>query len=187
MERPTPHWAPVALVSRAMAGETSAAEALVATIWARCFTCAAAAIGDRNMAQDAALEACAIIHQKIRSLKHIEAFDSWVYRIVIREAGRVRRRHASIQPPHARGLSADSTTAIDVWRALSDLPPVLRDATVLFYFEDLQSDEIATILRIPHATVRTRLARARERLRGLLHNYSENFTRTNLEEVKHAR
>ena len=45
--------------------------------------------------------------------------------------------------------------ALDVWRALSALSPELRDVTVLFYFDDLKSEEIAAILRIPHATVRT--------------------------------
>ncbi len=60
---------------------------------------------------------------------------------------------------------------VDVWRALAKLSPELRDVTVLFYFDDLRSNEIAGILRIPHPTVRTRLARARERLRGLLDNY----------------
>jgi pyrimidine operon attenuation protein/uracil phosphoribosyltransferase len=52
--------------------------------------------------------------------------------------------------------------------ALSDLSPQLRVVTVLFYFDDLKTQDIARILRIPHATVRTRLARARERLKSML-------------------
>jgi RNA polymerase sigma-70 factor, ECF subfamily len=60
---------------------------------------------------------------------------------------------------------------MDVWRALAALSPQLREVTVLFYFDDLPTDEIAGILGIPHATVRTRLLRARERLRSLLGDY----------------
>lgn len=68
---------------------------------------------------------------------------------------------------------AADTASIDIWRALAELPPALREVTVLFYFDDLKTEEIAGILSIPHATVRTRLARARERLRALLGDYSD--------------
>jgi DNA-directed RNA polymerase specialized sigma24 family protein len=40
--------------------------------------------------------------------------------------------------------------------------------TVLFYFDDLTTEEIAHTLGVAHATVRTRLLRARERLRAVL-------------------
>ncbi|MGZ3497072.1 MAG: RNA polymerase sigma factor [Vulcanimicrobiaceae bacterium] len=180
-------WAPPELISAALTGDESAAERLVEAIWPACFTFAAAVIGDWNLAQDAAQEACIIVHQNITSLRYGPAFDSWLYRIVIRESGRVRRRHAASGPSmYAHGFGSDVTATMDVWRALADLPPVLRDVTVLFYFDDLKSDEIAGILHIPHATVRTRLARARERLRGLLDNYGNEQQSRHHEVKKHA-
>jgi RNA polymerase sigma-70 factor (ECF subfamily) len=124
------------------------------------------------LAQDAAQETCIIVHHKIATLRDCDAFDSWLYRIVIRESGRVRRRHASkAAPTYTHSVGSDPTASMDVWHALADLPPVLRDVTVLFYFEDLKTEEIAGILGVPHATIRTRLARARDRLRVLLGNY----------------
>lgn len=165
-------WAPPEIVSAALAGGEAAAEQLVAAIWPGCFRLAATVIGDASLAQDAAQEACVIVHRKVRSIRSAGAFDTWLYRIVMREAARVRRRHRDTRQSAFQRLAAsDDTTALDVWRALGSLSPEFRDVIVLFYFDDLKSAEIAAILRIPHATVRTRLTRARDRLRGLLDDY----------------
>lgn len=178
-------WAPLELVSAALRGDAVAAEDLIRTIWPRCFRLAATLVGDLSLAQDAAQEACIIVHHKLAGLEHVQAFDSWLYRIVLRESNRVRRRNAPLKPPiYGRGFGGELDVSIDVWRALGHLPPVFRDVTVLHYFDDLKSDEIASILNIPHATVRTRLARARERLRGLLHDYA-NDPQLSGQEVKH--
>jgi len=178
-------WAPPELVSAALLGDQAAAERLIAAIWPGCYRLAATVIGDRNLAQDAAQEACVIVHQKIHSLRTVTAFDAWLYRIIMREAARVRRRHrvAGESTPDCR-LKSDAATTIDIWRALAGLSPGLRDVTVLFYFDDLKSDEIATILGVAHPTVRTRLARARERLRGLLDGYGDD-ARTAQKELEH--
>ena len=182
-----PRWAPSEIVSAALEGDESAAEQLVSAVWARCFRLAVSVVGDRNLAEDAAQEACAIVHRRIRSVRSAAAFDTWLYRIVMRESARVRHRHQTAGPEtFERSLSGDDTTAIDVWGALGTLSPELRDVTVLFYFDDLKSDDIAAILGIPHSTVRTRLARARERLRGLLVDYGDEPTPPHPEAEHHA-
>lgn len=166
-------WASPEIVSAAIAGQASAADRLVSTIWPACYRLAASLIGDTALAQDAAQEACVIVHRKIRGVRTVEAFDAWVYRIVARESSRVRRRfHTPETPAYENGFTSDSTASMDVWRALGELSPQLREVTVLFYFDDLKTEEIARILSIPHATVRTRLARARERLRSTLGDYA---------------
>jgi RNA polymerase sigma-70 factor, ECF subfamily len=165
-------WAPADVVSAALTGDEVAAEQLVAAVWPGCFRLAATVIGDRSLAQDAAQEACAIVHRKVRGLRSAGAFDAWLYRIVMREAARMRHRNRRVvEPAFEPPPGVDDTAALDVWRALGTLSPELRDVTVLFYFDDLRSEDIAAVLGVRHATVRTRLARARERLRGLLGDY----------------
>ncbi|SRR5665213_2793404 len=180
-------WAQPEIVFAALAGDEAAVEELVAAVWPGCFRLAASVIGDRSLAQDAAQEACAIVHRNIRSVRNADAFDTWLYRIVMRESARVRRRHEREgQATFAQSFGGDDTAAIDVWRALATLSPELRDVTVLFYFDDLKSAAIASILGIPHATVRTRLARARARLRGLLDDYRDEVLPTTLEVKQHV-
>lgn len=162
-------WASPELVSEAMSGQKSAVERLIVAVWPACFRLAASLLGDRNLAQDAAQEACVIVHRKITTIRNHAAFDAWLYRIVIRESARVRRRNAATaSAAYEQGFTPDNTAEVDVWRALAQLSHALREVTVLFYFDDLKSEEIAAALGIPHATVRTRLARARQRLRELL-------------------
>lgn len=163
-------WATPQCIASALAGDAAATDALIAAIWPRCFRLAATVIGDRSLAQDAAQEACVIVHRKVRVLRDAAAFDTWLYRIVMREAGRIRRRNERASDVGYRAFAAEEpdALALDIWQALAALPSAQRDVVVLFYFDDLPSAEIAAILHIPHITVRTRLARARKRLRGLL-------------------
>ena len=48
---------------------------------------------------------------------------------------------------------------------MNALPPRYRAVTYLYYYEGYQAAEIGQILGIPTATVHTRLARGRERLK----------------------
>ena len=53
-------------------------------------------------------------------------------------------------------------------RAASELPDVQRDVFVLVEFHGLDAREVGRVLGVPEATVKTRLFRARERLRASL-------------------
>jgi len=180
-------WASPELIAAALIGDEAAAERVIATVWPGCFRLAATIIGDWNLAQDAAQEACVIVHRKIRSLRSVGAFDAWLYRIVMRESNRVRRRHeVTGKPTYEGSFRSDGTTTLDVWRALAALSPELRDVIVLFYFDDLKTADIAAILGVPHPTVRTRLARARDRLRNILEGYQSGPRPEHQEIEQHA-
>jgi RNA polymerase sigma factor (sigma-70 family) len=66
---------------------------------------------------------------------------------------------------------ADAVDAASLWptvvEAIAGLPDGERDALLLYVWEDLSYDEIAAALAIPVGTVRSRLNRARTRLREL--------------------
>jgi RNA polymerase sigma-70 factor (ECF subfamily) len=161
------------LVATALSGDAPAVERLISAVWPACFRLAASLLGDSGLAQDAAQEACVIVHRKVRTLRSPGAFDAWLYRIVTRESARVRRRHATpTDSLYEHGFTHDPTASLDIWRALAELSHPFREVMVLFYFDELKTEEIAGILRVPHATVRTRLARARERLRIALGDYA---------------
>jgi RNA polymerase sigma-70 factor (ECF subfamily) len=55
-----------------------------------------------------------------------------------------------------------------VWDAVKELPENYREVIHLFYEEGYQTDEIADILGESGANIRTRLKRAREKLREIL-------------------
>lgn len=65
----------------------------------------------------------------------------------------------------------DSELAGEVERAIADLPPLQREALVLFEYEDLSLAEIAAVVGVDSGTVKGRLFRAREKLRTRLDQY----------------
>ena len=70
---------------------------------------------------------------------------------------------------HVGADPADLGGDDDVVRAaLAMLPPNDREVIQLTIWEELSAPEVAAVLGLPPATVRTRLHRARRRLRALL-------------------
>jgi RNA polymerase sigma-70 factor (ECF subfamily) len=68
-------------------------------------------------------------------------------------------------------LVLDNELAGEVERAIAGLPPLQREALVLFEYEDLSLAEIAAIVGVDSGTVKSRLFRAREKLRASLDRY----------------
>ena len=66
---------------------------------------------------------------------------------------------------------SDPTAALqirDLERAMAALPEGQRQVILLVGLEGMRYEEVATVLRIPIGTVRSRLSRGRETLRGLM-------------------
>ena len=65
-------------------------------------------------------------------------------------------------------VPAPETSDGSVLAAVNQLPAHYRSVIYLFYYEGSQASEIGEILGVPTATIHTRLARGRARLRELL-------------------
>jgi RNA polymerase sigma-70 factor (ECF subfamily) len=95
----------------------------------------------------------------------------------------MRRRgveFAFAEPPDAPGdedaptpLKAvlDSELVGHVRQAIASLPPLQREALILFEYEELSLAEIATVVSADTGTIKSRLHRARERLKRCLAPY----------------
>ncbi|GLC90475.1 hypothetical protein LYSBPC_36020 [Lysinibacillus piscis] len=55
------------------------------------------------------------------------------------------------------------------------LPLKYREIIILYYYEELHTVEIATLLQQPESTIRTRLRRARDKLRPVLSSEWEDL------------
>jgi len=65
----------------------------------------------------------------------------------------------------------DDELASEVAGAIASLPPLQREALVLFEYEELSLAEIGEIVGVDANTVKGRLFRAREKLRSKLERY----------------
>ncbi|HEY0407938.1 MAG TPA: RNA polymerase sigma factor [Pyrinomonadaceae bacterium] len=90
-------------------------------------------------------------------------------------------------PEGAEPLSRllDEELSSEVRRAVESLPPLQREALVLFEFEELSLAEIAEVVGADVGTVKARLRRARQRLKRMLAPYL-NTTRSRPAAVEEA-
>jgi RNA polymerase sigma-70 factor, ECF subfamily len=125
----------------------------------------------------------------------------WLYGIAANLVGRHRRserrrlhamaRLAARQPTDQDDVvgehAAGSLDAAEAWSRLAGtvdaLPAVEREALLLFAWENLSYDDIADALGVPVGTVRSRLNRARRRLREHGSSKGTQTSRTDLTEA----
>jgi RNA polymerase sigma-70 factor (ECF subfamily) len=167
--------APREIVEAARAGDPADVERLLEAVWVDAYRLAVAILAQPQSAEDVAQEACVIMYRSIASLRNPDAFRTWFYRIVVREALKQKKlQAASATLPSDIGYCDDPASSIDLWRALAVLSDGLRTVIVLHYFETLTSREIGKVLGVPEATVRFRLMTARRKLRPLLKEHSSS-------------
>lgn len=136
-------------------------------------------LADPHDAQDAFQATFLILAQRAGTIRRRESVGSWLHGVAVRVA-RVARAAAARRRAHEqRAAALISTTHASSSFDLTDLGPALheeleripkqyRAPLVLCYLEGLTHEQAAEHLRWPVGTVRSRLARGRERLRGRL-------------------
>ena len=130
----------------------------------------ASLLSSQQDAEDAMQEALCPAYEKLYTLKDAEKFRSWLLKIAANSAYDIlRRRGRTVPLEDLEPAAADHTEdKLGLWMAVQQLPADYRTVVVLFYYEDLDVREISQITAIPEATVKTRLFRARQRLKSLL-------------------
>jgi RNA polymerase sigma-70 factor (ECF subfamily) len=117
--------------------------------------------------EDAVQECIRKAWQKRGKLREDRLMQTWVVRILINECYALHRKHRREQlydqlPERVAPADADGFLHEEVL----SLPEELRLPVVLHYMEGYRIEEIARILRVPEGTIKSRLHRARGRLRA---------------------
>jgi RNA polymerase sigma factor (sigma-70 family) len=90
----------------------------------------------------------------------------------LREEPRGPERHEPLRRLLDEELSAE------VRRAIEELPPLQREALILFEYEELSLAEVARVVGADTGTVKARLRRARQRLKRSLAPYLSSSSET---------
>ena len=133
-------------------------------------------VGDLGEAEDVTQEAYSRAARNWPKIRDYEDPEGWLRRVALNLAlsslARARRRAVSVLTHQDRPVEFDATTAtvlaVDVRRALLQLPRRYRAVIVLHYLDDRSVAQVATDLGLPVETVRSQLARGRRRLHELL-------------------
>ena len=168
------------LIRRAQGGDAHAYEELVHAYQGIAFRTAYVIALNAADAEDAAQDGFVKAWRALGRFRTGEPFRPWLLRIVANEARNRRRsagrrahlalRAATERPsgdaapsPEAAFLSAEQRDQL--LAAVNELPDDQRDVISLRYFLGLTEHEIGETLGLPEGTVKSRTARALERLR----------------------
>ncbi|GAB4476762.1 MAG: sigma-70 family RNA polymerase sigma factor [Anaerolineae bacterium] len=182
-----------ALIQSAQRGDVDAYNTLVLHYQEQAFNVAYRIMGDSASAADATQEAFISAYRAIRTFRG-GSFKSWLLRIVTNACydelrRRKRRPQASLEALYVEDASADLRLASQmespegyaqrmdlqaaIMECLQGLPEDQRTVAVLSDIEGFDYNEIAAVVGVALGTVKSRLSRARGRLRDCLQGFRE--------------
>ena len=178
------------LARRAARKDGAAFEAIMRRHNQLLFRTARGIVRSDGEAEDVAQEAWMQAWRALSGFRAESKLSTWLVRITVNEAlGRLRRKSAQIIPLETAMMSSDKDTRSALTEApargpehsversqlraliearIAVLPEAFRSVFMLRAIEEMSVDEVAEVLDIPAATVRTRYFRARALLRESL-------------------
>lgn len=134
---------------------------------------------DENV-NDAIQETLLSAYKNIDKLESKEYFLTWIITILRNKCFDILKRNKKIISIDESEIQSKETY-YDTYKVESSLERILKkidsdlkEVTVLYYYDELTVKEIARIMSIPEGTVKSKLSRAREKLRLLLEKEGEN-------------
>jgi len=184
-----------ALIAAARQGDLDSFNHLVLAYQELIFNQAYRVMGESNAADDATQDAFIAAYRKLNTYRG-GSFRAWLLRIVTNicyDELRRRKRHPTthLEPLDDSGEEIESPNWIAdptespeetaerselgraIQRCIDDLPPDFRVVVTLVDIQGLDYAEVAEVVGKPLGTVKSRLARARTRLRQCLQGFRE--------------
>ncbi|MFP4379706.1 MAG: sigma-70 family RNA polymerase sigma factor [Candidatus Sumerlaeia bacterium] len=180
------------LVRSCAEGDEQAFESLVEIYQHKVYGLAWQLLKDADEAEDIAQEVFISCYRNIGNFRMESKFSTWLYRITVNTVKnrwkyhqrRKKKRHVSMDEP----LSEDDDRTLDpadtrpnprqeaegqeisvrLHDALDALPLEQREVMVMRFMQDMQYEEIADALDLSLGTVKSRINRARKRVREMM-------------------
>lgn len=174
------------LVARVQEGDDGAFRLLVERYYPECWRYAVATLGDAPDAEDVLQDTFWSAYRAIGSYRDDGRFRYWLFSILLNKCrnanvSKSRRRHRFASLDDASTVPSSAATnpdeRLDVVRALAALEPMMREAIVLKYGEDLEYREMSAITGVGESALRMRVKRGIARLRELLASPAAQETR----------
>ncbi|MGY4706242.1 RNA polymerase sigma factor [Candidatus Bipolaricaulota sp. J31] len=163
------------LIQRSLEGDLEAWGEIVVRYKRMVFGAALAVLRNWADAEDATQEAFIRAYEKLHYYDLSRKFSTWLLTVTVNVAKNMLRKRRRPDPEPETFHTDDPATAVEreelrraVKEAVWSLPEDYRLPLVLYYWEGLSVEEIAKVMRLKPATVKTRLFRGRALVKGKL-------------------
>lgn len=157
------------LIRKAKHGNVKAFSELYARIYQELYRFALYTMKHRQDAEDVVSETVIIAYENMKKLKKEESFRSWIFTILMNQC---RKRFKQQKTEELKEeieaeqvISEDNQDLYQAFQTLEDEERIILSCSIL---EGYSSEEIGNMLDMNPATVRSRKARALEKLRKIL-------------------
>jgi RNA polymerase sigma-70 factor, ECF subfamily len=137
---------------------------------------------DWTLSEDAVQEVFIKWYKKANTIRDTGALKTWLYQATANQCKDMLRKSRSrfklfsriIDRPIEQSEEASEEAFLKretqnfIEKEVLALPVIYREVVILYYYEDYSTTEIATLLSSNISTVKTRLTRARDLLKGRL-------------------
>ncbi len=196
------------LVRKAAAGDSDAFEQLVLSYEKPIYNLCLRMCGNADDAMDLTQETFLKAWRSLGSFRADAAFSTWLYRLCsnlcIDHLRREQKRkvlplHVEDSDGDGRPLDVPDPAAGPEERlsaqedrqrvadALQSLEPEYREALTLRVIHDLSYADIAAVLQVREGTVKSRIARAREKMREAMQKLGNKSTAPSSKQMRHER
>ena len=164
-----------ALVALVLAGDLGAYTPLVGRHYPSCARYARRVLGNAHDAEDVLQETFLLAFRALGRYRERDRFRAWLFRILVnhcrsharRSARRARRflHNQQAQPAPEAPSPAEASHHDALQLALDTLDPLLREALLLKYGEELAYEEMAQMTGASISALKMRVKRARDSIR----------------------
>src|SRR6058998_3385235 len=163
-------------VRRVLAGDVDAYTKLVDRYYDRCARFAIRMLGNRDDADDALQATFLRAYRALGRYQERDRFSAWLYRILVNQCRSLaaRRSHRERVFVREEALLLNAPDKTPNWtgeeeefvqRVLAELDPLLREAFLLKYVEEMSYEEMSSLTGAGISALKMRVKRACDKLR----------------------
>ena len=156
-------------------GSPEVFETLLATVKVKLYKTGMAILKNDDDTCDAIQETLISAYKNFNTLKEKKYFSTWITRILINKCYDIIKKNKKVSYINEQMEQQGDASYYDIYKEESSLEKVLnlisqdlKLVTVLYYYDEFSIKEISEMINIPEGTVKSRLARAREKLYEIL-------------------
>lgn len=161
----------VKLVRKSKKGNNTAFSTLIKGYEKDLYKVAIAMTKNEDDALDCIQEAILQAYISIKDLRQDEYFKTWLIKILINKCNALLKKNKKIlnlDVSITENDKVEQSEKLELKDSINNLDSDLKIIVILYYYEDMSIKDISESLNIPQGTIKSRLSRARSKLKEML-------------------